>query len=96
MFVLPDADHMHFCDRAESSHEFFRRLPPVGILRDVMQRLLPFAELAPAAHGYAFANALGLAQLDATLATSAAAEHFLAHEAEALFADRGIAVRAVR
>ena len=95
MFVLPNADHMHFCDRAESSHEFFRRLPPVGILRDVMQRLPPFAELVPAAHGYAFANALGLAQLDATLGACTEAEAFLAHGAELEFAARGIALRAV-
>ena len=96
MFVLPNADHMHFCDRAESSHEFFRRLPPVGILRDVMQRLPAFAELVPAVHGYAFANALGLAQLDASLGASAEAEAFLAQEAEGAFAARGIEVRALR
>jgi dienelactone hydrolase len=95
MFVLPDADHMHFCDRAEGSHEFLRRLPPVGILRDVMQRLPAFSDLVPAAHGYAFANALGLAQLDATLRQHAEAAAFFA-QAEAAFAARGIVVREVR
>ncbi|MET0342203.1 MAG: alpha/beta hydrolase [Polyangiales bacterium] len=91
MFVLREGDHMHFCDRAESSHEFFRRLPPVGILADVMRRLPPFASLAPAHHGYAFASALTLAQLDATLRRNAEAEHFLAHDALAALAERGIA-----
>ena len=90
MFVLRDGDHMHFCDRAESSHEFFRRLPPVGILADVMRRLPPFATLAPADHGYAFANALALAHLDAVLRNDAAAEAFLADHALRELSARGI------
>lgn len=93
LFVLPGGDHMHFCDRAESSHEFFRRLPPVGVFAELMRRLPPFAELVPAEHGYAFANGLSLAQFDARLAKSPEAAAFLTR-AVAAFAARGITIRA--
>lgn len=96
MFVLPQADHMHFCDRAESSHEFFRALPPVGLFGELLRRLPPFSELTAAAHGYAFANALGLAQLDATLAGSVEARAFLEHHAVDAFAARGVEIVTVR
>ncbi len=94
MFVLENADHLHVCDRAEQSHEFFRNLPQVGVLSELMGELRPFAELAPSAHGYAFANGLALAHLDATLKSHAEAEQFLAQRALAAFHARGIAVRA--
>jgi dienelactone hydrolase len=95
MFVLPNADHMHLCDRAESSHEFFRALPPIGLFGEIMRQLPPFSELVAAEHGYAFANALGVAHFDATLGGSAAARAFLESEAVAAFAQRGIAIHAL-
>lgn len=92
MFTLPAADHMHFCDRAEASHEFFRKMPRLGIFGALMATIPPFAELVPGEHGYAFANALGLAHLDASLRGDRAAEDFLAQHAVAAFAARGIAI----
>jgi dienelactone hydrolase len=92
MFSLPDADHMHFCDRAESAHEFFRNVPRFGLFADILHSLPAFSELVPAAHGYEFANALGLAHLDAALKGSGGAQAFL-EGAVAAFRARGIAIR---
>lgn len=92
MFVLENADHMHFCDRAESSHEFLRNLPRLGLLGELAAKLPPFAELAASEHGYDFARALCLAQLDASLRNDQAAAALLASDVRALFSRRGIAV----
>jgi dienelactone hydrolase len=92
MFALPNSDHMHFCDRAESAHEFFRSVPRYGLFADILQALPAFEELVPASHGYDFANALGLAHLDATLKDSAAAKAFIDGAVEA-FANRDIMIR---
>lgn len=94
MFVLPGGDHMHLCDRAASSHEFFRRVPPVGIFAELLHRMPPFAELASEAHGYAFANGLCLAHFDAALCSVPDADDFLTN-ATAAFEERGIPIRAV-
>lgn len=94
LFVLPNADHMHFCDRAESSHEFFRNIVGKGVSPDWMGSLPPFSELAPSSHGYAFANALGLAHFDAALKADRGAAQFLAEGAVEAFAGRGMSVRA--
>ena len=95
MFVLPHADHMHFCDRAESSHEFFRKMPRVGLLAELISVIPPFDELVPSEHGYDFARALGLAQLDAALRGRADAEAFLGESVLSAFQERGIEIRQI-
>ncbi|MDB4985955.1 MAG: Alpha/beta hydrolase family protein [Myxococcaceae bacterium] len=92
MFTLPNSDHMHFCDRAESSHEFFRKMPRLGIFGDLLGKIGPFAELVPAAFGYSFANGLCVAHADATLKDDARASAFL-ERAVSEFAQLGIPVR---
>jgi hypothetical protein len=91
MFTLPNADHMHFCDRAEASHEFFRNLPRIGVFGTLLTAIPSFAELASAEHGQAFANALGLSHLDASLKGRAEARAFL-DTAVHSFAERGITI----
>jgi dienelactone hydrolase len=93
MFVLDNADHMHFCDRVERSHEFFRSMPQLGPMRDIQQRLPPMSELAPGAHGHLFANGLGLAHFDAVLKRNPKARAFLDADVEALLRERGIGAR---
>ncbi|HEX5657971.1 MAG TPA: hypothetical protein VFX59_12285 [Polyangiales bacterium] len=95
MFTLPNSDHMHFCDRAESAHEFFRSVPRFGLFAEILTGLPAFADLVPAAHGYDFANAVGLAHLDASLKHSAEAKQFIEDAVEA-FAARDIMIRAVQ
>jgi dienelactone hydrolase len=94
MFVLQGGDHMHLCDRAASSHEFFRRVPPVGVFAELLRRMPPFTELVPEEHGYAFANALCLAHFDAALRGVPDAASLL-ERAVSAFADHGVAVRAL-
>jgi pimeloyl-ACP methyl ester carboxylesterase len=94
MFTLPDADHMHFCDRAQASHEFFRNMPRLGIFGDLLAEIPAFSSLAAAAVGEAFANALGLAHVDASLKGISDARAFL-DGAVAAFAARGITIQPV-
>jgi len=91
MFTLPNADHMHFCDRAEQSHEFFRNMPRLGIFGDLLSAIPAFSSLVPASVGEAFANALGLAHLDASLQGNLDARAFL-DDAVAAFSSRGITI----
>jgi pimeloyl-ACP methyl ester carboxylesterase len=94
MFTLPNADHMHFCDRAEQSHEFFRNMPRLGIFGDVLASIPAFSSLVPALVGEAFAKALGLAHLDASLRGLDDARVFL-DAAVSAFSSRGISIVSV-
>jgi dienelactone hydrolase len=80
MFVLMNADHMHFCDRAERSHEFFRAMPQIGPMREIAKQLPPISELVPGSHAYLFANGLGTAHMDAVLKHSSEARAFLSED----------------
>jgi hypothetical protein len=77
--VLENADHMHFCDRVERSHEFFRSMPNIGPFGAVAKRTPPMSELTPGKNGHLFANGLGTAHLDAVLRGDPAAADFLAN-----------------
>jgi len=91
MFVLLNADHMHFCDRAERSHEFFRTMPQIGPMRDVAEHLPPISELVPGAHAYLFANGLGTAHMDAVLKHDPDARAFLTGDVIEALRVRGVA-----
>ncbi len=95
MFVLMNADHMHFCDRAERSHEFFRTMPQIGPMREIAKNLPPIAELVPGSHAYLFANGLGTAHMDAVLKGNAAAHAFLAADPLAHLRELGVNAQAV-
>jgi dienelactone hydrolase len=90
LFVLRNADHMHFCDRVEEVHEMFRAMPPPGAFADVAQHTPPIGELVPGEHGYRFTRGLGLAHFDAVLRGDAAARTLL-DDAVAALAAQGIA-----
>ena len=89
LFVLHNADHMHFCDRVEEVHEMFRAMPPPGAFADVARHTPPISELAPGEHAYQFTRGLGLAHFDAVLRGDAAATALL-DDAVAVLAARGI------
>lgn len=91
LFVLRNADHMHFCDRVEEVHEMFRAMPPPGAFAEVAQHAPPISELAPGEHGYLFTRGLGLAHFDAVLRGESAARTLL-DDAVAVLAARGIEV----
>jgi len=95
MFVLENADHMHFCDDVEGTHELFRSMPPPGPFAEIAKVLPAASELCPGEHAYDFNRALGLAHMDAVLRGSEPAAAFLAGNVEKAFADRGVKVIAV-
>ena len=93
-FVLENADHMHFCDSVERSHEFFRSMPPLGPFAAVAKRTPPMSELVPGALGHLFINGLGTAHLDAVLRGDPEGAEFLANGVAQLAA-QGVEAREV-
>ena len=104
MVVLRDADHMHFCDRVEETHEMMRSMAamasavagelPVEI-GALSGKIPPMAELSPGDHAYAVLRALGLAHLDAHLRDRPEAAAFLEDDVEDRFESRGIRIEVV-
>jgi predicted dienelactone hydrolase len=92
--VLRNADHQHFADDAERTHEFIRMLSGMApeAIRAELATLPPFAELAPADHGYHFTRSAGLAHFDAHLRRLEEALEFLEAGLAAALAERGIEV----
>jgi dienelactone hydrolase len=103
MIVLRDADHMHFCDRVEETHELFRLMagmmsPDVEGMPDfssVLSGMRPISQLCPGPQAYAFTRGLGLAHMDAHLKQMEEAASLLASDLEQLLAERGVAVEVV-
>jgi len=95
MVVLKNADHMHFCDRAEEVHELFRMMPPPGYFERIAKTVPPITDLCPGKHAYEFVRGLGLAHMDAYLKADESAARFLAGDIAAALAARGISVQVV-
>ena len=92
MAVLGDADHMHFCDEVEATHEMFRAMAPPGPFQEIAKIIPPVSELSPGIHAYDFNRALGLAHMDAVLRGNEEAAAFLASDIPSIFRERGIRV----
>lgn len=90
MFVLHRADHEHFADDVEASHEALRAMTLPGEAAWMTAAMLPMSQLCPGEHGHAFARGLSLAHLDAALRGNDAAGRFLAGGAESALAARGV------
>jgi dienelactone hydrolase len=90
MFILRRADHQHFVDDVEGSHEALRAMKLPGAAAWIPAAMLPITELCPGAQAHMFACGLTLSHLDAVLRQSEAAERFLGGQAEAALAARGI------
>jgi len=105
MWILERADHMHFCDRVEETHEMFRMLGGMaaglpgggqaGAMTQLLESVAPVAELCPGADAYAFIQGLGLAHMDAHLRDDRAAASWLAGQAAAELEKRGVAAERV-
>lgn len=93
MAILENADHMHFCDDVERTHEMFRIMPPTKDLEGIAKTIPPVSEFCPGWHGHDFIRGLGLAHLDAVLRDDPRAQGFLAGDLRGVFGGRGIAVR---
>jgi dienelactone hydrolase len=92
MVVLSNADHMHFCDDVEMTHEMFRTMPPPGPLAEIAKAVPPASEFCPGEHAYIYLRGLGLAHMDAHVKGHEAAAALLAGDIKALLAERGVAV----
>ena len=90
MFVLRRADHQHFADSVETSHEALRAMTLPGDAGWMTAAMLPVSELCPGEHGHLFARGLTLAHLDSALRGDALAQEFLASHAESALAARGV------
>ena len=90
MFVLRSADHEHFADDVEASHEALRATTLPGAAAWMAAAMLPMSQLCPGEHGHTFARGLSLAHLDAVLRGDEAARRFLADRAESALAARGV------
>jgi hypothetical protein len=90
MFVLHRADHQHFADDVEGSHEALRAMTLPGEAAWMTAAMLPISQLCPGEYGHTFARGLSLAHLDAVLRGNDAAGRFLASGAESALAARGV------
>jgi dienelactone hydrolase len=90
MFVLRRADHQHFADDVETSHEALRAMTLPGEAAWITAAMLPISELCPGEHGHLFARGLTLAHLDSVLRGDALAQEFLASRAASALAARGV------
>lgn len=90
MFVLHRADHQHFADDVEGSHEALRAMTLPGEAAWMTAAMLPISQLCPGEHGHTFTRGLSLAHLDAVLRGNDAAGQFLASGAESALAARGV------
>jgi dienelactone hydrolase len=92
MAVLKNADHMHFCDRVEETHELFRLIPDVGPFPEAARKAPSMSELCPGAHAYDLIRGLGLAHFDAHLRGDARAKEFLARDLVQVMKERGVEI----
>ena len=95
MVVLEDADHLHFCDRVEETHELFRTMPQDPLFEDIQKAIPPIAELVPGERAHLAIRGLALAHMDAHLRGDAAAARLLAGDVRAALAERGVAASVV-
>jgi dienelactone hydrolase len=67
MIVLERADHMHFIDDVEKSHEAFRTMPMEGDLAKIQADMHPIAELCTGEEAHSLIQDMTLAHFNATL-----------------------------
>jgi len=103
MVILEDADHFHFCDGVEQTHELFRKMGGLSILdpggKDSpgsMKNARPSSELCPGKKAYKFLQGLGLAHMDAHLKNNPHALELLKGDIVALLSGQGIKAELVR
>ena len=103
MVILLNADHFHFCDGVEQTHDLFRQmgglsafLDPKKTGIDPMKKAKPSSELCPGKDAYRFIRGLGLAHMDAHLKGNPNAMDFLKGDIQSLLGSMGIKARILR
>lgn len=90
MFILRRADHQHFVDDVEASHEALRAMTLPGDAAWIPAATLPISELCPGAEAHMFARGLTVSHFDAALRGSEAAERFFGSDVQAELAARAV------
>ena len=90
MFILRQADHMHFMDNVEEMHETVRKMQFPGEAAWISQEMRPIAELCSGGEAHLFVRGLTLCHMDATLKGQPHAQHLMADDMEAELAERGV------
>lgn len=90
MFILRRADHQHFVDDVEASHEALRAMTLPGAASWIPGATLPISELCSGEQAHEFTRCLTLSHLDAALRRDDRAERFLASDVQAALAAQGI------
>ena len=95
-FLLHGADHVHFVDQIEETHNIMRQViasRPAGPDRDqALERMLPFEQLCSAAASHCAVQSLALAHFDFHLKEQAAAAAWLETHAQSIIASHGATV----
>ncbi len=92
LVVLENADHLHFMDRVEETHELLRTMPPWPLFAREVQRMRPASELLPGERACEAVRGLGLAHFDDAVKDVGPAREFLATDLGGRLAARGIPV----
>jgi len=92
MVVLRRADHAHFMDDVEQTHEAIRKMPFTGELAWINKEMRPIAELCSGDDAHLFVRGLTLSHMDAVLKQEDAARRLLAGDIASELARRGVDV----
>ncbi|KKK41396.1 hypothetical protein LCGC14_0645460 [marine sediment metagenome] len=98
MVILKNADHFHFNDRIEQTHEFFRNQASIMRSEDatgLSEKMRPVSELCPAEKAYSFIRGLGLAHMDAFIQKDLIANQFITNGLKASLTKRKIDAKIV-
>jgi dienelactone hydrolase len=93
MFILRRADHCHFMDHVEESHEAVRAMPAIGELSWIARDVRPIVELCSGDEAQRFVRGLTLAHMDAVLRGLDEARRFWEQDIVAALATRGVDAR---
>lgn len=100
MVILKNADHFHFCDGVEATHDLFRKMGGLSPFiapggeggPESMKNSKPSSELLPGRKAYTFLQGLGLAHMDGHLKNNPDALEFLKGDIKSLLAGKNIEV----
>ncbi len=88
--VLGDAEHFHFCDNVEQTHDGFRMMMKGRVPDDLLARMQPSSDYCSGEQAYDFNRSLGLAHFDAFLKHDPAARALLEGDLVSMLAAQSI------
>lgn len=97
MVVLNNADHLHFCKEAESTHNLIKQHPEiffgdVPLSKKIKEKMPSFDKLCSAEEGHAYLQGLGLLHMDAHLKKNSDAIEILSGDVYVFMTDHNVDV----